>query len=450
MNVIIIGGGKVGVALVEYMNRDGHNVTLIDIKEEITDSIQEEFDVMGICGSGTDIEALEEAGVKRADLVVAVTRGDELNVLCCIMSKRLGAKRCIASIRKPEYYKQIEFMRDELGINMIVNPDFHAANEISRILRIPAAIKTETFARGRIELVQIRIADNSSLAGKALFEIYAKYKVKVLVCTIKRGNEIIIPNGDVVLRRGDIIYVTASHKYISDFLREIGVDNQRIRTAMLIGGSRIAYYLANNLIDSGMKVKIIEENPERAEELSELLPKASIICGNGTDKETLTEEGIDSSDAFVTLTGIDEENIIMSMYAKTLNVDKVVTKINRLPFAQMLDRIGIDCIVTPKDITANIILGYARAMENTGSAEMRAVYKIAGDSVEAVEFRVAAQEGLTSIPLKDLRLKKNILIASIVHEKKTIIPDGSSQLEEGDTVVIVTGRRLMSINDILA
>lgn len=450
MNIIIIGGGKVGIALVEYMNNEGHNVTLIDVKEEITDGIQEEFDVMGICGSGSDIEILDEAGVKHSDLVVAVTKSDELNVLCCIMAKRLGAKRCIASIRKPEYYKQVEFMRDELGINMIVNPDYHAASEISRILRIPAAIKTEIFAKGRIELIQIRIAENSPLIGKALSEIYAKYKAKVLVCTIKRGDDVIIPNGEAVIQSGDIIYVTAGHKDLSDFLRDIDVDNQKIRNVLIIGGSKIAYYLARNLIESGMKVKIIEENAQRAERLAELLPKASIICGNGTDKETLTEEGIDSSDAVVTLTGIDEENIIISMYAKTLNVDKVVTKINRLPFAQMLDQIGIDCIVTPKNITANMILGYARAMENTGSAELRAVYKIAGDSVEAIEFRVAEQEGLTSIPLKDLKIKKNTLIALIVHNKKTIIPDGSSKLESGDTVVIVTARKIGSINDILA
>ncbi len=450
MNIIIIGGGKVGRTLVEYLDAEGHDVVLIDTKSSIIEYVQEDYDVMGIVGSGTDIEVLKEAGVKKANLIIAVTQSDEFNVLCCVIAKRMGAKRCVARMRNPEYYKQISFIRDELGINMIVNPEFFAADEISRMLRFPAAIKTETFAKGRIELAEIKIDKNSVLIGKALHEIYSKYRVKVLVCAVQRDKDVIIPNGDFVLQSGDKIHVTATHRDIAKFMHDIGIDNQKLKTAMLIGGGRISYYLARQLIETGMRVKIIENNREKCDTLSELLPKASIIHGDGTDKDTLTEEGIDSVDAFVTLTGIDEENIIISLYAKTRNVDKVVTKINRLAFAQMLDSIGIDCIVTPKNITANLILGYVRAMGNTGDTEISSLYRIVENKAEAIEFKVADEPRLTSIPLKNLKFKKNILIASIVHGGKPFIPDGNSTIEPGDTLIIVTTLQIRKITDILA
>lgn len=450
MNIIIIGGGKVGRTLVEYLNNEGHAVVLIDIKSSIIERVQNDFDVMGIVGSGTDIEVLKEAGIKRADLVIAVTEKDEFNVLCCVIAKKLCAKKCIARMRNPEYYKQIGFMRDELGISMIVNPEFYAASEISRILRFPAAIKTETFAKGRIELAEMKVEKDSPLIGKALHEIYSKYRVKVLVCAVQRGEDVIIPNGDFVLFSEDKIHVTATHSDIAKFMHSVGIDNQRLKTAMLIGGGRVSYYLAKQLIESGMRVKIIESNMERCNELAELLPKAAIICADGTDKNTLAEEGIDSVDAFVTLTGIDEENIIISMYAKHCNVDKVVTKINRLAFAEMLDSIGIDSVVTPKNITANIILGYVRAMENSSGTEINSLYRIVGDKAEAIEFKVTNEPRLTSVPLKKLKLKKNILIASIVHSGRPFIPYGDSTIEPGDSLVIVTTRQIKKITDILA
>jgi trk system potassium uptake protein TrkA len=450
MDIIIIGGGKVGRTLVEYLNNEGHSVVLVDIKSSIIEMVQDDFDVMGIVGSGTDIEVLREAGVRRADLVIAVTEKDEFNVLCCIISKKMGAKRCVARMRNPEYYKQLTFMRDEIGINMIVNPEYYAANEISRILRFPAAIKTETFSKGRIELAEIKIEEKSSLDGKALHEIYSKYKVKVLVCAVQRGDDVIIPKGDFVVHADDRIHVTATHSDIAKFMNLIGIDNQKLKTVMLIGGGKISYYLSRQLIESGMKVKIIEQDMDRCNELSEALPKAAIICADGTDRNTLTEEGIESVDAVVTLTGIDEENIIVSMYAKKLEVDKVITKINRLSFAEMLDSLGIDSIVTPKDITANIILGYVRAMENSSGTEINTLYRIVGNKAEAIEFKVTNEPRLTSIPLKNLKLKNNILIASIVHDGRPSIPDGNSTIEPGDSLVIVTTLQLKKITDILA
>lgn len=450
MNIIIIGGGKVGVTLVEYLNNEGHAVVLVDVKSSVIERIQNDFDVMGIVGSGTDIEVLKEAGVKRSDMVIAVTESDEFNVLCCVISKRLGAAHCVARIRNPEYYKQMAFMRDEMGLNMVVNPEFYAANEISRILRFPAAIKTETFAKGRIELAEIKVDEDSPLAGKALWEIYSKYKVKVLVCAVQRDDEVIIPNGDFKLKGDDKIHVTATRRDIAKFMHDIGIDNQRLKTVMLIGGGRVSYYLAKQLIDSGMKVKIIEQNMERCDELSEHLPKASIICADGTDKDTLIEEGIDNVDALVTLTGIDEENIIISMYARMRLVDKVVTKINRLSFADMLDSLGIDSIVTPKNITANVILGYARAMGNSSGTEINTLYRIIGNKAEAIEFKVTDEQKFTLVPLKNLKLRKNILIASIVHGGKPFIPDGNSTIEPGDSLIIVTTLQLKKVTDILA
>lgn len=342
-------------------------------------------------------------------------------------------------------------MRDELGINLIINPEFCAADEISRILRFPAAIKTETFAKGRIELVELKVPD--SLDRHRIYEIYKKYKVKLLVCAVARGDEVIIPNGEFILEKNDRIHVTGSHADIAKFLKLAGIDNLKLKTVMIIGGGRISYYLATQLIETGMKVKIIENNKEKCMELSEYIPKAEIIYGDGTDQYLLDEEGINTVDAFVSLTGIDEENIVISMYARMKKVDKVITKINRITFAQMLDTTGIDSIVTPKDITANIIIGYVRAMnEVDGEPEVVSLYRIVNNQAEAIEFKVSRKSKVTDKPLKDLKLKKNILIAAIVKGSGDGggIPDGNSMIELGDTVVVVTKNNLKKLTDILA
>lgn len=451
MNIIIIGGGKVGRRLVEDFAKEGHSVILVDIRDEIIERIQNDYDVMGISGSGTDIEALDEAGIKYCDLAVCVTDKDEINALCAIIAKKRGAKTCVARIRNRQYFRQLGFMRDELGINLIINPEFYAANEISRILRFPAAIKTETFAKGRIELAELNLPE--SLEDKPILEIYKKYKVKLLICAVARGNEVIIPNGNFILKHGDRIHITGSHADIAKFLKLAGIDNLKLKTVMIIGGGRISNYLATQLIESGMKVKIIENDYERCMELAEYIPNAEIIHGDGTDQYLLDEEGIDTVDAFVSLTGIDEENIVMSMYARMKKVDKVVTKVNRITFAQMLDTTGIDSIVTPKDITANIIVGYARAMNEADSdPEVVSLYRIINNKAEAVEFKVTKKSGVTNTPLKDLRLKKNILVAAIVKKNNggSGVPDGNSMIEVGDSVVIVTTENLKRLTDILA
>ncbi len=448
MKIVIIGGGKVGRKVLEDFDREGHDVVLVDLKTSVIEQIQDNYDVMGVCGSGLDIEVLNEAGIRNTDMVICVTDSDEVNTLCAIIAKKLGAKSCVARIRNRQYFKQSRFIRNELGINMIVNPDLYAASEISRMLRFPSTIKTETFARGRVELAQIKVPE--ALKDKPISEIYNKYKVKILICAVARGDDVIIPNGDFVLREGDRVHVTASHADMAEFMRLVLPENLRIKRVIIVGGGRIAYYLANQLIESGMKVKIIESNEEKSRELSEYIPKADVIFGDGTDQELLNEEGIENADAFVSLTGIDEENIVTSMYARMKKVGKVIMKINRISFAQMLDTTGIDSIVTPKDITANIIVGYARALNEVNSEpEVVSLYRIVNGRAEAVEFKVSKESELTSVPLKDLKLKKNILIAAIVSNNKTVIPGGNSTIEVGDTVMVVTTKNLKRLTDIL-
>lgn len=449
MNIIIIGGGKVGRRLVELLQRENHNVVLVDIKSDIVDRVVEEYDVMGVAGSAISCETLSEAGVEKTDLTIAVTTQDELNVLCCIMASKMGSGHCVARVRNPEYFAQSEFMRTELNISMIVNPEFLAANEISRMIRFPAAIKTETFCRGRVELVQIKVYDSSPLVGMELSELYSKHGVKVLICAVERGNEIIIPKGDFVLCEGDKINITAGHADIMSFMRKFRIVNQKLRSVIIIGGGKIALYLARALIESGVRVKIIEQKEQRCRELAATLPKADIIHGDGTSKEVLDEEGIENTDALVMLTGIDEENIIMSMYGRMRGVNKVITKVDRLEFADLVETIGIDSIITPKDITANIILGYARAMEASEGTDILAVYQIVDNKVEAVEFRVAKESALTSRPLKDVNLKKGVLIVAVLRKNRLIIPDGSVTIEVGDRLVVLSTYAVRKMEDLL-
>ena len=449
MRVVIVGGGTVGRRLVEDFNNEGEDVILIEKKSDICERIQETFDVMCICGSGADIETLYEADIKKSDLFIAVTDNDELNALCSVMAKRLGAERCVARVRKREYFKQLDFMRNALGINLIVNPEFTTAGEISRILRFPAAIHAETFAKGRIELIAFNVSEDSALCGKAIHEIYRKYKIKVLICAVQRGGEVYIPNGDFVIESGDTLSITASHSDLSHFMREIGVMQKKVKTVMIIGGGRISFYLAKLLLESGMRVKIIEHNMDKCLSLSEHLPKADIVYGDGTDWRVLEEEGIDRVDSVVALTGIDEENMIISMYAKSRNVDKVIIKINRESFAGLMNKSSSSSIVTPKNITANLIIRYARAMKSAQDTEMRTLYRIVNNRAEAVEFIINKESALTEKPLSQIPMKKNVLIAAVLRNNKMFIPDGGCTLAAGDTIMIVTAERIATLSDIL-
>ncbi len=437
MRIIIVGCGKVGELLTSYIAKEGHDVVVVDTDQAIIEKAVNEYDVMGVVGNGASNSVQLEAGVDKANLVIAVTASDELNIMCCMAARRLGARHTIARVRNPEYAEQVAFMRKEYGLSMAVNPEYDAAQEIGRIIRFPAALKVDTFCKGRVDLVEVKIGEGHPLCGRRLSELVSVCGVNVLVCAVKRGDEVIIPSGDFTPMAGDIIHITASHADLVSFFKKLGISDKRIRSVMIIGGGKIAYFLAKRLENLGIDVKLIERDAERAEQLAELLPKTMIINGDGTDSDLLDEEGIAGMDATVALTGIDEENIIISLYAAKNKVDKVITKINRLNVMKLLSSIGLECMVSPKSITANSILHYLRGLEHSDNSIIQTLYKIVDDQVEAIEF-VAAEgfDGL-GMPIKAMKIKKNILLACIIRNNKIIYPHGDDTIEMGDTVIVV-------------
>ncbi|MBR6728886.1 MAG: Trk system potassium transporter TrkA [Clostridia bacterium] len=438
MRIIIVGDGKVGMILTEYLSQEGHDIVVIDQNPEVVEHAVNAFDVTGLSGNGANYNILVEAGATRADLLIAATSSDETNILSCLMAKKIGTQHTIARVRNPEYAQQLVFIREELGLSMIVNPEFEAAQEISRVLRFPSAIKLECFSKGRVDLAEIRLPENGYLAGHRLSELYKVCKDKVLVCAVQRGADVIIPDGNFMLQAHDRIHITGSHAALASFFKSIGMFKQKSKHISIIGGGKIGYYLARQLTDTGVDIKIIEKSEERCLELSEALPRALIICGDGTDHATLQEEGLAGSDACVVLTDIDEENMLVALYAQKLGVSKVITKIDRRSFGEMAEHMGIDSFVSPKIITASRIVRYVRAMEFAKDADIKTLYKIVNEKVEALEFSIRQKTDYTDIPIKHLKTKKGILIASIIRNGKVIIPNGDDHLEAGDSVIIVT------------
>ena len=439
MDIIIVGCGKVGSALAEVLS-DEHNVTIIDKKESLVEAASNYFDVMGIVGNCLQTEVLEEANVAKANIIIAVTASDEVNILSCLIAKRMGARHCIARVRSPEFDKQLVFMREELGISMMVNPDYNAANEIAKVLRYPEAINIESFAKGRVDLAEIRITSGSILDGVALSQLSRRLRLDVLICAVQRGDELTIPNGNFVLRAGDKIHMTASHSNMVKFFKSISAAyrEKRVKQAVLIGGGRVAYHLAQQLIEMGVKVKIIEIDRERCLELSDRLNKVDISCADGTDHDILEEERVYDADAVVTLTGIDEENILLSLLAKNNGVDKVVTKVNRMSLMQLSDTLDLDSIISPKSITVNQILQYVRAKQNSLGNNVTTLYRLVNDRLEAIEFVVRDKKEYVDVPLKKLKLRSGILIGSIVRGNELIIPKGDDCLQVNDSVVVIT------------
>ena len=439
MDIIIVGCGKVGSALAEVLS-DEHNVTVIDKNENLIDSVINDFDVMGIAGNCLQTNVLEEANVDKANLFIAVTTSDEVNILSCLIAKKMKARHCIARVRSPEFDKQLVFMREELGISMMVNPDYNAANEIAKVMRYPAAINIESFAKGRVDLTEIRITSGSILDGVALSHLSRRMRLDILICAVQRGEELIIPNGNFVLRAGDKIHMTASHSNMVKFFKSISSDyrEKRVKKAILIGGGRVAYHLAQQLIEMGIKVKIIEIDKERCLELSDRLNKVDISCADGTDHDILKEEHVYDADAVVTLTGIDEENILLSLLAKNNGVNKVVTKVNRPSLIQLSDTLALDSIISPKTITVNQILQYVRAKQNSVGNSVTTLYRLVNDRLEAIEFVVRDKKEYVDVPLKKLKLREGILIASIVRENELIIPKGDDCLKVNDSVVVIS------------
>ena len=450
MKIVIIGAGKVGKKIADQLAPEGHDIVIVDNNPIRLNTLNNNQDVMCIQGNGALYDVQMEAEVNKSDVVVAATPDDEINMLCCLLAKKLGAKRCIARVRTPGYYKQLAYIKDELGLSMAINPEFNAANEIMHILLLPEAAQVEKFAKGRVELLQFKITESATLTGIPLSEIYKKYKIKILICSIERNGEIIIPDGTNTLMPGDRISLVCTHAEAEIFFKKIGISKNKIKSVMIVGGGRVCYYLAKNLAKLGMTVKIIESNYKRCLELSELLNDVTIINADGTDHLVLKEEGIESVDAFAALTGIDEENMIMSMYAQSKNVTKVVTKITRGSYVALSDHIGLESIVSPKQLASDTILSYIRAMQNSEkSNNIETMYKIINEKVEALEFIIKEDASYLNKKLKELKTRKNLLIASIVRNRKNIVPGGDDFLKLGDSVVVVTTEKnLRELSDI--
>jgi trk system potassium uptake protein TrkA len=449
MKIIIVGAGKVGNTITEFLAQEDHDVVIIDINNKAVNEAINNYDIRGVIGNGASYDVLLEAGANKADILIACTSSDELNILSCLVGQKTGIPNTIARVRNPEYSNQIDFLYQELGINLIVNPEYAAANEISRILRFPSATKIDTFAKDRVEIVEFKIAENSRIANKSLSQIRKEMQITFLICAVERDSKVYIPDGNFIIQEKDKIYVTASRTDITLFFKQLGLYLNRARNVIIVGGSKITYYLAKQLLDSKSEVKIIEVDQRRAVEFSELLPNAKIIAGDGSNQDLLIEEGIEKADALVTLTGFDEENIIISLFAEKLKVPRVITKVNRDAYHDILGSIGLESIISPKSLTAYQILRYVRSLENTMHSQVQTLYKLVNDQVEAVEFYINNETEYTNIKFKDLKLPRNTLIASIIRDKKVIIPNGEDCLKAKDSVVIVTmDRHLRALEDI--
>ena len=451
MNIIVVGCGKIGTTILSSLVAEGHNVVALDSNPNTINEITNLYDAIGICGNGNDCDTLSEAGVEKAELFVAVTGSDEFNMLSCFLARRMGAKHTIARIRNPEYNDQnLGFIKKQLGLSMAINPDLLAAQELFNILKLPSAAKIETFSRRDFEMIELKLRQESVLDGVSLIELRKKYDVKLLVCVVQRDNEVFIPDGSFVLKSGDKIGITATTSEILRFLKMLGVMQKQARNIMILGGSRTAYYLSKLLMGIGNTVKIVEKDHKRCLELSETLPNAVIINGDGAGQELLNEEGLSSMDAFISLTGMDEENILISFYAAAQNVPKVISKVNRDEFMYLAEKIGLDCTISPKNIISDILVRYARALENSLGSNVETLYQIMDAKAEALEFNIVADSAVTEIPLKDMKLKPNTLIAGIMRGRKIIIPSGDDMILPEDKVVIITsGYKLNDISDIL-
>ena len=446
MNIIIVGCGKVGQNLAEQLNEQGNNITIIDSVPAKVKDLAARLDVMGVVGNGATHAVQEEAGVENADLLIAVTGSDELNLLCCLVAKRVSNCQTIARVKNPEYSSEASYLKDELGLGLVINPQSAAAEEIARILRFPSAIKIDTFAGGRVELLKFRLPEESPLVGLSVREVVSRLHCDVLICTVERGDEAYIANAGFTFAGKDVISLVASPRNAADFFGKIGYKTHSVRDVMIAGGGETAHYLCERLLHTGLRVKIIEKDERVCNELCSLYPEAVVIHGNAGDQETLLEEGLEDSGAFVALTNLDEENILLSLFAKSISKGKIITKINRFDFDDVVKRLDLDSIVYPKNIVSDLIVRFVRAMKNTIGSNVETLYNIIKGKIEASEFIVKENSPITGKPLSELDFKKNVLIASILRGKKVIIPRGHDVILPGDHVVIVS--EMMPLHDI--
>ncbi len=451
MQIIIVGCGKVGEKLVERLSEEQeHNITLVDTRYNVVQEISSQYDIMGVVGNGLNKETLLEAGIEEADILIAVTGSDEQNLLMALLAKKLGDCRTIARVREPEYNSAMPLLKEELGLAMVVNPEHAAASEIARILRFPSAIKIDTFAKGRVEILKFRVPEESVLHNLNVSEIVGTLDCDVLVCGVERENEAFIPGGNFVMQSGDLISIVASIQNASRFFKKIGIKTHRVKDTIIVGGGNMAYYLAHQLLETGIHVKIIEQNMQRCEALCQALPKATVVCGDGTDNRLLLEEGLETAESIVSLTNIDEENILLSLYAQSKMKGKIVTKINRIAYDDVISRLDIGTTIYPKNITAEYIVRFVRAKKNSIGSNIETMHLILDGKAEALEFRIRENSPISHTTLDKLQLKDNILIACINRGGRVMIPRGRDTILPGDTVIVVTLKAgFKDVSDIL-
>ncbi len=450
MKIVVIGNGKVGHTIIQHICNEGHNVVVIDNDPEMIEQIVNEYDVMGICGNGASVEILKSAGVDKADMLIAVTCSDETNMLACVIGKKMGARSTMARVRTYEYNSQIAQMMEALEISLIINPEKEAANEIMKIINFPEALKVDTFKNGNVDLVELYVPEDSPLINKSLIEISQQYQVKVLICAVQRGEEVFIPGGSFVFQAGDIVHITATKKNVKLFLHKLGLITSKIKSVFIIGGSGIATYLCDELVKNNYKVKLVERDYQKCLALSETLPGVTVIHGDGSDQELLTEEGFNETDAAICLTGLDEENIIISMYAYKQRIGKIITKVNKASLVGLMESIRMASVISPKEITSSKIVRYVRAKNASRSSNVITLYKLVNNKVEVVEFEAKEKSKALNTPLREMRLKEKVLIAAITRKKEVIIPNGDSQILAGDNVIVVTTTQILNhLDDIL-
>ncbi len=450
MEIILVGCGKAGSALTAQLIQEGHSITVIDTNPEKVERIQEELDVMGIVGNGSSIGVLTEAGVEKADVFIAVTGSDELNLLSCMFARKSGHCCAIARVRNPVYSHELDYMRKQLGISLIINPELSAAREISRLLRFPAASKIDSFADDRVRLIKFELTPSQGLDGMRLREIPGQLSQDALFCAVERGTGVVIPDGEFQLKNGDLLTVLVPRDKAAPFFGKLRMPVHSVRNALIVGGGTIGYYLAKDLIAHNIRVRIVENNEKRCELLAELLPEATVLHGDGTDRKFLLEAGLLLTESFVPLTNIDEENVLLAMFARRRSNAKLVTKVNRLEFDDILSGLEIGSVVYPKFLLCDYIVQHVRALQNQAGNNVKTLYRILDDRVEALEFTVNEASAVTDRPLSELRLKPNQLICCITRGNHIIVPKGSDRIQVGDTVIVVTLERgLHDIRDIL-
>lgn len=451
MKIIIFGCGKIGRTIIESLVGEGHDIVAVDSDQSVIEDVTNMYDVMGLCGNGVDSDTMSEAGIDKAELFIAVTGSDELNMLACFLAKKMGANHTLARIRNPEYNDEsLGIMKQHLNLSVAMNPERLVAREIFDNLRFPSSVKVESFSNRNLEIVELHIGEGSAFAGSSLWELRKDYTEKFLVCSVLRDGNVYIPDGNFRLETGDKIGLTASHSEILKLLKSIGLQTKFPRNVIIVGGGRISYYLAKMLITSGVKVKIIEIDRQRCNELAFLLPEATIIMGDGMKPEVLLEEGISTTDAFIALAGKDETNILTSFFVAGQTMSTIISKINRSDLSASAEKMGLECIVSPQQTVSNVVSRYVRAIKNSVGSNVETLYKVMDGKAEVLEFNVSDDFGYTDIPLKDLTLKKNILVAGIIRRRKPIIPTGSDVIQSGDKVIVLAaGMILNDLSDII-